>query len=176
MIRRLICVALIALGAIQQARAQATNEEGLKLFEQKIRPVLVAQCYSCHSVAAREAKKLQGGLYLDSAAGMVAGGENGAGIVKGKSAERLVVKALKPKHEINLAEGRQWWSFQPLQAVAPPEVPEGALIRTPIDRFVVARQRAHGLTPNLPATKEKLIRRAYFDLIGLPPTPEQVEA
>lgn len=211
--RPLIPVLLVLTSAA--VKAQTPNEEGLKFFEQKIRPVLVAQCYSCHSAAAREAKKLQGELYLDSAAGVLAGGENGPAIVKGKSAESRLIKALKydglempptgklpaevvadfakwidigapdprqgevptkPKREINLAEGRQWWSFQPLKTLAPLEVPEGSRVQTPIDRFIVAKQKEHGLSPNVPATKEKLIRRAYFDLIGLPPTPEQVEA
>lgn len=195
--------------------AQAPNEEGLKFFEQKIRPVLVQHCYSCHSIQARDAKKLQGGLYLDSAEGVLAGGESGVAIVKGKSAESLLIKALKhdgiqmppsgklsveivadfsrwidlgapdprkgdspvkPKREINLEEGRKWWSFQPLKSVEPPAITDATAAVTLIDRFVVAAQQSHGLKPNGPTTKEKLIRRAYFDLIGLPPTPEQIAA
>lgn len=212
--RRLFIIIALSHCA-SSAGAQATNEEGLRLFEQKIRPVLVTHCYNCHSVAAREAKKLQGGLYLDSASGVLAGGEDGPIIVKGKSSESRLIKALKydglemppagklpaevvvdfakwidlgapdprqgesptkSKREINLAEGRKWWSFQPLATVVPPEVPEGSRIGTPIDRFIVAKQREHGLAASAPATKERLIRRAYFDLVGLPPTPEQVEA
>ncbi|MBC8117387.1 MAG: DUF1549 domain-containing protein, partial [Candidatus Saccharimonas sp.] len=192
--------------------AQVPTEEGLKFFEMKIRPVLVQHCYSCHSVQARDAKKLQGGLFLDSAAGTLAGGENGPALVKGKSAESRMIKALKydgmemppsgklsdeivadfvkwidmgapdpregaapvkPKREINIDEGRKWWSFLPLQTVMPPAVPEGSRIQTPIDNFVVAAQVQQKLKPHGPASKEKLVRRAYFDLIGLPPTPEQ---
>jgi hypothetical protein len=82
----------------------------------------------------------------------------------------------KPARVIDLEEGRKFWSFQPLTAVSPPEVKNAAWARTPIDRFVAAKHESLGLTPNGPAAKERLIRRAYLDLIGLPPTPEQVAA
>src|SRR6185436_15880032 len=77
------------------AVAQAADDEGIRFFEQKIRPVLVQHCYSCHSAQARDAKKLQGKLFLDTAAGIEAGGESGAVLVKGKSAESRLIKALK---------------------------------------------------------------------------------
>jgi mono/diheme cytochrome c family protein len=196
---------VVLFGLAASAFAQ-TDAPGVEFFEAKIRPVLVQHCQSCHSVQAKDAKKLQGGLYLDSADGIAAGGESGAVIVKGKSAESLLIKALKydgvempptgklsdeiiadfvkwidmgapdprkgeapvrAKREINLDEGRKWWAFQPLHADNP---------QKPLDAFVLDAQQQHGLKPGKPATKEKLIRRAYFDLIGLPPTPEQVAA
>ncbi len=74
----------------------AAAEDDVQFFERKIRPVLVQHCYSCHSVQARDQKKLQAELYLDSAAGVAAGGESGEILlVKGKSAESLLLKALK---------------------------------------------------------------------------------
>lgn len=79
----------------------------------------------------------------------------------------------KPKREINLEEGRKFWSFRPIAQVAPPEV---AGATTAIDRFVRAEQAKHGVKGNAPASKQQLIRRAYYDLIGLPPTPEEVDA
>ena len=72
-------------------------------------------------------------------------------------------------------EDRQWWSFRPLAKPQPPAVKNGAWCRTPIDRFVLAKLDAKGLAPNPLAEKRTLIRRAYFDLIGLPPTPAQIE-
>lgn len=196
--------------------AQQTAEaEGEQFFEEKIRPVLAQHCYACHSAEADQQKKLKGGLYVDSAEGLLTGGETGPAIVKGKAAESLLIKALKhdglempptgklpaevvanfvkwidlgapdprrgespakPVRVIDLEEGRKFWSFQPLNPVAPPEVKNAVWARTPIDHFVAAKQEALGLTPNGPVAKEKLIRRVYFDLIGLPPTPEQVEA
>jgi hypothetical protein len=70
---------------------------------------------------------------------------------------------------------REFWSFQPLRRVAPPEVRTLGWARTPVDRFVLARLEAAGVEPNLPAGKRQLIRRLYFDVIGLPPTPEEVD-
>lgn len=82
----------------------------------------------------------------------------------------------KPKREINLEEGRKFWSFRPLIEVKPPEVAGTPESTSAIDRFVQAEQAKHGVKGNGPASKQQLIRRAYFDLIGLPPTPEEVDA
>jgi cytochrome c553 len=73
-------------------------------------------------------------------------------------------------------KARDFWSLKPLAQVQPPAVNNEAWVRNPIDRFILAAAEAKGLSPNRPATKRVLIRRAYFDLIGLPPTPEQVAA
>lgn len=70
---------------------------------------------------------------------------------------------------------RQFWSFQPLRVVAPPSVEDSAWPRTIVDRFVLAKLEAAGLRPNPAADRRKLIRRAYLDLIGLPPAPAEVE-
>ncbi len=212
--RSWIATLLLLVTFANPSWAQAPNEEGQKFFEQKIRPVLVQHCYSCHSVGARDAKKLQGALFLDSAEGILAGGESGPALIKGNVAESRMIKAMKydgmempptgklsdeiiadfakwiemgapdprvgaapnkPKREINIDEGRKWWSFQPLKIIAPPSIPEGISTRSPIDNFIVAAQQQQRLKQGIPTTKEKLIRRAYFDLIGLPPTPEQVD-
>jgi mono/diheme cytochrome c family protein len=73
-------------------------------------------------------------------------------------------------------EDRRFWSFQPLRRPAVPAVKNERWARNPLDRFVLAKLEEKGLTPNPVAEKRKLIRRVYFDLIGLPPTPEEVEA
>jgi hypothetical protein len=72
--------------------------------------------------------------------------------------------------------GTNHWAFKPLSKAAPPSVKNEAWVKNDIDRFVLAKLEAAGLTPNEPADKHALIRRTYFDLIGLPPTPEQVNA
>jgi mono/diheme cytochrome c family protein len=73
-------------------------------------------------------------------------------------------------------DARRFWSFQPLQAATPPPVKQTDWPRTPIDPFILSKLEAAGLAPNLPADKRTLIRRAYFDLIGMPPTPDEVQA
>ena len=70
---------------------------------------------------------------------------------------------------------REFWSFQPLAKVTPPEVQDD-WIQTPIDKFIFAMQQEHNLTPNPPTDKNRLMRRACLDLIGLPPTPDEVQA
>src|SRR4051794_16694842 len=64
-------------------------------------------------------------------------------------------------------EARKHWSFQPLQRATPPVVRDTAWPKSNLDRFVLAAQEAAGLTPNPRAARQQLIRRAYFDLIGL---------
>src|SRR5947207_6688704 len=71
---------------------------------------------------------------------------------------------------------RAFWSFQPLKKSGLPEVKNAAWAKTPIDRFILAKLEAQGLAPGKPADKRSLIRRATFDLTGLPPTPEDVDA
>ena len=76
----------------------------------------------------------------------------------------------------DMGEARKFWSFQPVNEQPPPDVNNTAWVRSPIDRFVLARLERKGLKPVGDADKRTLIRRATFDLTGLPPTPEEVEA
>ena len=66
------------------------------------------------------------------------------------------------------------WSLQPPRQTAPPEVENRQWPRSVIDRFVLAKIEQQGMTPTRDASREALVRRAYFDLIGLPPTPHEV--
>ncbi|MDA1231880.1 MAG: DUF1549 and DUF1553 domain-containing protein, partial [Planctomycetota bacterium] len=89
----------------------------------------------------------------------------------------LAEKSTTPALEMQVKDSdRQFWSFQTLQSITPPMVEDAAWCRTPIDHFVRAQQEAVKLSPNATADRQVLIRRAYFGLIGLPPTPEQVDA
>ena len=72
--------------------------------------------------------------------------------------------------------GKNHWAFKPVAKPAPPAVKNEPWIRNEIDRFVLAKLEANGMTANERADKRALIRRAYYDVIGLPPTPEQVNA
>jgi hypothetical protein len=72
------------------------------------------------------------------------------------------------------AEDRAFWAFQPIRRPEVPTVRQS--VRTPIDAFLLARLEKEGLTFSPEADKRTLIRRAYFDLIGLPPTPQEVDS
>ena len=73
------------------------------------------------------------------------------------------------------AASHEHWAFDPLEDVEPPAVNGEEWVRNPIDRFVLAKLEADGLSPAPEADRSLLIRRAYFDLIGLPPTPEELD-
>ena len=80
------------------------------------------------------------------------------------------------RREIDLEAGRRFWAFQPLQVSNPPTVNKTAACDSMIDRHVVAQLEAVGLEPAAAADRRTLLRRVYFDLIGLPPTPEEITA
>ena len=77
---------------------------------------------------------------------------------------------------IDWKKARDFWSFQLPKMPALPAVKNAGWVKTPIDRFILAKLEAEKLTPVHPASKRELIRRATFDLTGLPPTPDEVEA
>lgn len=74
------------------------------------------------------------------------------------------------------AESRNWWAYRPLTRPTPPRADSDFFIVNPIDAFIQAGLKEAGLTPAERADRRSLIRRAYYDLTGLPPTPEEVEA
>lgn len=71
---------------------------------------------------------------------------------------------------------RRFWAFRPIRKPAPPTVKNVGWVRSPIDRFILAKLEEKGFAPAPPAEKRALLRRVYFDLIGLPPRPEEVQA
>src|SRR5438552_913365 len=207
--RRLV---VLAYGwvAIHAAAVHAAEEkqQGINFFEKNIRPVLVANCYQCHSASAKE---LKGELRLDTREGLRKGGESGAVVVPGKPEESPIIKALRHEEglemppnnklpdgvvanfakwiemgapdprkpnvstvggKINVTEARKHWSFTPPQLVAPAAVKNAAWPKSDIDRYLLTALEAKNLSPVADADRPTLIRRAYFDLIGLPPTPE----
>ncbi len=213
---RYVAVAVALVGLHASAGAQPADPKGLAHFESKIRPVLIKECYACHSEEAAKNKKLRGGLLLDTREGTRKGGDTGPAVVPGDAKKSLLLAALRHegkaelmpprgklsneiiadfakwietgaadprdgsplqgKRFIDIAEGKKFWSFRPLAAPAPPEVKSAAWVRNPIDRFILSGLEAKGLTPSKPLARERLIRRATFDLTGLPPTPAEVEA
>ncbi len=192
----------------------ATTEQ-LAFFEKKVRPVLAANCYQCHS----EAKgKVKGGLVLDTKEGIRRGGNTGPAVVPGDPKASLLVSAVKyerdqlqmppkqklsdaaiadleawiaagavdprdgntsaaaPASEIDVAKGKQFWSFQKPKASIVPAVKDTAWPATDIDRFLLAAMEAKQLHPVADAEPLALLRRVTFDLTGLPPTPDDATA
>lgn len=190
-------------------QAAEPDSAGIDFFEKKIRPVLAQHCYECHS---NRAKKLQGGLKLDSRSTIRRGGESGPSVVPGKVEDSLLIAALRheglemppgqrlpqqvvddfvrwveagapdPRDTAETKQGenpnaelaKTHWAFQPVQRPEPPAVQNADRLLSHVDQFVLARLAEQGLQLAPPADKVTLVRRAYFDLIGLPPTPEEV--
>src|SRR5688572_27727022 len=88
-------------------------------------------------------------------------------------AATIAAEAGKPDYE---RLRREHWAYQPLRAVAVPDVQDKSWPTNDIDRFILAKLEAAGLRPAANADRIALVRRVYFDLVGLPPTPEQIDA
>src|ERR1044072_876100 len=83
-----------------------------------------------------------------------------------------IVQIVSPGRAV---ESSNHWAFTPLRAAEPPKPTEPAWCRTPVDAFILAGLHKEHLQPAVEADKRTLVRRVYFDLVGLPPTPEEVE-
>lgn len=83
-----------------------------------------------------------------------------------------------PKHQggVVTPEARKYWAYQPVKRPPVPDVQNKAWGRNPVDAFILAKLEAKGLPPAPPADKTALVRRVYYDLIGLPPTPDEADA
>jgi cytochrome c553 len=192
-----LCVALLPTAAPAADPPKPTAAE-VEFFEKKVRPVLADHCHSCHGP-----KKQSAGLRLDTAAGLRAGADNGPVVVPGDPAKSRLIASVKREGEYAMppkaalpaeavavlvewvkggaafpeaaavtpaADPRKHWAFQPVKE---PRVPTTG---HPIDALVKAKLDAAGLKPAPPADKRTLIRRAYYDLTGLPPTAAEVQA
>ncbi len=201
---------LVSLLATSVMAADPSPQQ-VEFFEKKIRPVLAEHCYSCHGDEAVKKKKVKGGLLLDTAAGLRAGGDSGPAIDAKKLADSLLLKTIRydgdmkmpPKGKLpdaviadveawvkmgapdprggavakkqvgmTVEDGRKFWSYQPV----PVTVNREATPSAEIDKLIIAKLTAAKLAPAPLADKAVLVRRLYFDLWGLPPTPEQIDA
>lgn len=165
-------------------------------FNESIRPLFNAHCVGCHGGV-----KKAGGLSFLARDEAIAEGKSGLpAIVPGDSAkshmlERILSDDLDermppPEHGAALSaaevdvlrqwieEGAEWkrhWAFEPQEKIAPPEVTQKAWCQTPIDHFILRTLESMDWHPSAPADKATLLRRASFDLTGLPPTTEQLD-
>ena len=185
------------------AEVPTFSPQSLEFFEKSVRPVLVEQCFRCHNdkksvsglrLDSREAV-LKGG---DSGPAAVPGDVVKSLIVrairhegdikmpeKGKLADSQVAAITEwvrqglpwtPGPSTVVKAATKHWAFEPVTKPAIPEVKAVARVQSPIDRFVLQKLEEKNLTLSPPAEKRTLARRLYFDLIGLPPSPADVEA
>ncbi len=143
----LFAAAILGCGRDFTGRVIADDQAALEHFEKKIRPVLVEQCYDCHSAAAKEVK---GGLVVDHRAGIRRGGESGPAIVPGNPADSLLISALRhnglampPKKKLSdaiLADFAQWIAQG---AVDPREEPANPGQAGELARSAQYEQRRH---------------------------------
>src|SRR6516162_9042235 len=90
---------LLLLTLAASVRAQATDAQGERLFETKIRPILVEHCYACHS---QNAKKIRGGLLLDRRETLHQGGDSGPVVVPGHPEQSLLIQALRHEKDLQM--------------------------------------------------------------------------
>ncbi len=104
------------------------------------------------------------------------GGANLSGIEiwSGLEPDSTRPPALEEKSTIDWAKAKEWWAFQPITTPPLPTVKDTAWPRGPIDHFLLAGIESAGLSPAPDASRATLLRRVTYDLIGLPPTPEEV--
>jgi mono/diheme cytochrome c family protein len=99
-----------------------------------------------------------------------------AWVRKGAPDPRTAGDSKGPVTQTTKDKGRSHWAFQPLHRVSPPAVKDPAWAENPVDAFIAARLEEAGMKPSPAADRHTLFRRVYFDLIGLPPTPEEAAA
>ncbi len=168
-------------------------------FNRDVRPILSDTCYKCHGPDTNER---QAGLRLDQQESAQGQAESGAiAVVPGKIKESELVRRITSEDEAErmppldsgkkltaaqiatltkwIEQGAEWkghWSFIRPERGELPKVAHEAAAINPIDRFILKRVEATGLKPSPEADKTTLIRRATFDLTGLPPTPAEMDA
>ena len=203
-LKALSCAAACALFVLEGRGAEAVaGERPAPDFERDIRPILEANCVSCHGPKQQESL-----LRLDTRGQALKGGMSGAVIVPGKSRESPLVQHLRgeltprmpnekpPLAGAEIARIAAWidagavgpddapggpapakhWAYQRPQRPALPSVRDRGWAKSPIDAFVLARLEREKLEPSPEASRETVLRRLSLDLAGLPPTPQEIDA
>jgi len=166
---------------------------------QSAQSILNAKCVSCHGSARMS------DLDMRDRATLLKGGKRGPAVLPGNARASLLYQAIERSGELKMppgntglsraeltairqwidtgavwdekaaSSGANWWSFRKPVRPNPPAVKDVAWSANPIDAFILAGLQEKELQPAPEASKQVLARRAYFDLHGLPPTPEQVD-
>ncbi len=194
----------MAAGAVEKAAEEPKpTAEQLQFFENRVRPILVEHCQKCHGEKKSQASLrldsregvMRGG---DQGPVIIAGKPAESELIRAVRYEDADLK-MPPEAKLKdeqIADLTKWvemgapfpataksnprtrdpnhWSFQPPANVAVPTVKDAAWARSPIDNFILSKLEANGQVPTAQADKRTLLRRATFDLTGLPPTPQEV--
>jgi hypothetical protein len=193
-----LVLVLAGLVAIDDTTVRADRS----FFTQQIQPILAEKCLQCHDSEKKKAKldltrrdsAIRGGK---SGPAIVPGKPDDSllyqKVVAGEMPPQSPlapeqIKAFRqwiqsggvydnePLAAMRKRAGTDWWSLQSIRSPTVPSLPSNEWIRTPIDSFVLAKLSAHGLRPSPSADRRTLIRRATFDLLGMPPTPSEIES
>jgi hypothetical protein len=187
--RSSICFSVLLLLLLTVGQANAADQQ--LSFSRDIRPILSANCYFCHGP---DEKHLEAELRLDQEAGVATAFSGG--LDENEGWQRIISqdpdqqmpppdshRKLKPieiqRLKTWIEQGAEWeghWAFISPSRPAVPSVKQQAWVRNPIDAFILARLEAMGLTPSPPADAERLLRRIHFDLLGLPPSNNELDA
>ena len=181
----------ITCGSVEGLCAEKMNQP--IDFATQVKPLLARRCFACHGPETGEA-----GLHLDRPEAAFAELDSGMhAIVPGDVENSELLTRIssddefvrmppegKPLTEVEIETLKQWieqgaewkkhWAFVPPQSQVPPSVKQREWVRNPIDAFLLSRLEQERLSPAPPADKRTLARRAYFNLIGLPPTTEEL--
>ena len=189
--RRLAALALAMASLALQSAALKAEKLG---YNRDIRPLFAENCFRCHGpdsasrkaglrldqrAAAMKAAVLAPGRPEDSELVRRTSSDDADDVMPPPATHKTLTAQQKARLRQWIAEGAEYqphWSFIAPSRPKPPAVKDPAWVRNPIDSFVLAKLREHGLAPAAEADRRTLARRASLDLRGLPPTPAEVDA
>src|SRR5262245_33162286 len=169
-----LSIAVLALSSLP-----VFGQDSGEFFEKRVRPIFASRCASCH--------------VSDQLRDLASAGKLFPAVTHGDPKRRMPLNGPRLSDQ-EIADLKDWvqagalwpavarsglqmhWAFQPLRKPSPPEVKTAGWARSIIDRFILAKIEERGLKPGKPAAKAVWIRRATYDLTGLPPAAEDVDA
>lgn len=188
---------IVTLAFILSGFAATTQADDAVDFNRDVRPILSDLCFTCHGP---DANTREADLRLDQESAVFAKRDTTL-IVRGKPLESELIRRILSKDDDErmpppdskkqptdaqkatlqswIEQGARWathWAYVPPAKVAPPKIKHEAAVLNDVDRFILRRVEAAGLTPSKQADESTLVRRLFLDLIGLPPKPEDVDA
>jgi len=200
--RRVALAVAVLAGATQSSLASLGRAGEQVDYERDVKPIFAARCFACHGALKQEgglrldtgASARRGG---DSGEAIAPGDAEGSLLVARVTAEDISERMppegepLEPEQAAVLAawiaqgadspadekpetDPREHWAFRPVVRPSVPQPADDGWGRNPIDAFIADYQNRHGLVPQVEATRAELVRRLYLDLVGLPPTFEEL--